>query len=1044
MKKTIILALSATFMFHAVMAQKAPDPKDKQLSVYETETPPMIDGKMDDPCWKNAAKTDSFHVFKSAKAPKESTEVLVTYDARNLYLFVICHESRMDKLRATRPQDSQDEKVFTDDSFEVFLEPVEPKEGVNHFQFAINSLATRFDMAHPTSKWSAGAYTGVWQVKCGRQEKAWTAEFAITFYSLTHLDEFRCTPILGEKWRVNFCRSEQRLPEWSTWSFQDRGFHDRSRFGYMTFMGPRDKKLPCMTVTNPGQLKLGPSAIQGTVRNPTGSEIDLQLKLSISNADQKKRLISTNKIVVAADKERHFEIPYLITAEGSSRLFLELCSDKTPLSIGSVPFDTPNLGEILKKCAENLKTVEATLKKLSGDMVERLGGQWGGINKRRQELQSVYENRKTLRPDQWQTMEKDILGLRESAETFERLVSKALLKANADSLTPGFPVGMTVVDSFHKIKPDAVFLSSNKQISLSAARGETESFQVVLQAGDAGLKDMKVVPGDLKRIDGKGEIGKENIHWGAVGVIKRKLPKKGQTETGFSYHPDPVMSERPFALEPNELRSVWMDVYVPETTKAGDYKGKCEVLTNDGMRLPVEIALRVYDFTLPKLNSLRVEDWYNPQNVIYYYRQKDLPLEQFEKHAEMLSRYRYPCFPFSWQFAPKKVLVIEEPDGSLSFDFTELNKYLAISRKYGCRLGNIQMAPLLGWVQALSGTFGRPYFKILNRETGEIRDYPKRDDRSRKMEYEEIAHSYLHQELLKALWKNIKDHGWEDMIYSEHEDEPNDPVRFERYRRMAVLIKELCPGIKTTSWGVSPGDRRGTIGYSNCWGPNANHLEKRDMAAIRERRKEGEETWVYTCGPTSPDPSTGREVYDNAVDSPIIKNRIGPLTCWQLGLQGFFHFAITGFDAAMVKGLSWNGEKVPEEKQFHNVELPKFDLGIGMYVWPAPDGSLWPSIRLAAMRDGLEDYEYLAELKRKLDRLKVLDADNLLIEKYEPLLDLAPTVVQDEGRWTHDSGILSQRRENVAKAIESLNPVLRQLSPTLMGKPGENRKGKER
>ncbi|MBI2192159.1 MAG: hypothetical protein HYU36_09255 [Planctomycetes bacterium] len=93
---------------------------------------------------------------------------------------------------------------------------------------------------------------------------------------------------------------------------------------------------------------------------------------------------------------------------------------------------------------------------------------------------------------------------------------------------------------------------------------------------------------------------------------------------------------------------------------------------------------RVFDFTLPKRNSLRVENWFNPSSVITYYGKGDLTPGEFEKYARFLQRYRHPCFPFSWQFAPGKILIIEEPDGSLTFDFTPLNAYLEISYCVHC------------------------------------------------------------------------------------------------------------------------------------------------------------------------------------------------------------------------------------------------------------------------------------------------------------------------------------------------------------------------
>ncbi|MBN1864756.1 MAG: DUF4091 domain-containing protein [Victivallales bacterium] len=1024
---------------------EAPSPEQKRLDVYAAKIPPVIDGKMDDECWKDAAKTDLFHVFKSGKEAKEGTEVRVTYDCENLYVFFTCNESQMDKIRAIRPQDKQDENVFGDDSVEVFLEPFPPQAddayGVNHFQFAINSLGTRFDMAHPGLKWDASGYTGDWQVKTAHSGNSWTAEFAIKFYSITHEREYRGTPVPGEIWRVNFCRSEQRLPEWSTWSLQTHGFHDRKRFGYIEFLGLKDEKTPILKVENISPPRLGPSEVKGIVENPTGTAAKLTLNLTLNQAGQPARPLQDKTLDVPAGGTRPFNLPYLVDTGGELRLMLTMREGEKLLSLGSVPFETPRLDEILGRVRKEMEVLDASLKSLPDSDRDTLTSAQKKIMGKELALRSRFDARKDMPSDAWIALEKDVLLLEEESAVFRRDMSRAMLRRNGQAALPGSPLGMTVVSSFEKICPDDTFLSTRSTAELDAARNETESFQIVLQAGDSPMEGIRIESEDLVHENGKNKIPKENIRWGAVGMVKRKLPKTGDGIIRYAYDPDPIMEGKLIRFEANELRPVWVDVYVPGQSMAGKYSGICNVTLADGGKIPVKFSLLVRDFTIPEKSSLRVENWYNPLNTMYYYRQNDVPLEQFEKHARFLSRYRHPCFPFDWTFSPRKILIIEEPDGSLSFDFTELNKYLEISYRYGCRLGNIQMSPIMGWVQALCGGFGRPYFKILDRSTGEIRDYPvhKKD---RILEYEDTARSYLHRELLKALWQNIRNHGWDDMVYSEHEDEPNDPIRFDRYRRMAVLIRELCPGIKSTSWGVCPDDRRGTIGYSNCWGPNIKHSVKEGMPAIRERRKMGEETWVYTCGGSLRDPVTGGEVFDGQTDSTMLKTRIGPWTCWHLDLQGIFHFCINGWDGVILKDGIWNGEKVPEEKQFHNVELPKFETGNGMYVWPAPDGSLWPSLRLCAMRDGLEDYEYLALLRKQLDRLAVLDGENPLIGKYRDLLDLDPEIMKSAEIWTHDPQTLMKRRRELAAAVEELNPVLWELSPPLMGIPGEVHRGK--
>ncbi len=41
--------------------------------------------------------------------------------------------------------------------------------------------------------------------------------------------------------------------------------------------------------------------------------------------------------------------------------------------------------------------------------------------------------------------------------------------------------------------------------------------------------------------------------------------------------------------------------------------------------------------------------------------------------------------------------------------------------------------------------------------------------------------------------------------------------------------------------------------------------------------------------------------------------------------------------------------------------------GDGLLVWPGPDMTPYPSLRLEIIRDGIDDYEYLALLRRRID-----------------------------------------------------------------------------
>jgi hypothetical protein len=80
-----------------------------------------------------------------------------------------------------------------------------------------------------------------------------------------------------------------------------------------------------------------------------------------------------------------------------------------------------------------------------------------------------------------------------------------------------------------------------------------------------------------------------------------------------------------------------------------------------------------------------------------------------------------------------------------------------------------------------------------------------------------------------------------------------------------------------------------------------------------------------------------------------------------------------------------------------------------------------PSIRLEMLRDGVDDYEYLVILRRRLaERRAALTPAQ--IAEYEALLDVPPDITTDLTTFTTDPAPIEQRRAAVARAIEQLSP----------------------
>ena len=62
-------------------------PAHREIKAIRTETPPKIDGQLDDACWQNSAKTGELIQFEPQRgAPAtQPTTIYLVYDANKLY-----------------------------------------------------------------------------------------------------------------------------------------------------------------------------------------------------------------------------------------------------------------------------------------------------------------------------------------------------------------------------------------------------------------------------------------------------------------------------------------------------------------------------------------------------------------------------------------------------------------------------------------------------------------------------------------------------------------------------------------------------------------------------------------------------------------------------------------------------------------------------------------------------------------------------------------------------------------------------------------------
>jgi len=201
------------------LTEKMEPPMDEKKVIYckFTRTSPIIDGRLDDLCWREATKISNF-VLSDQSLAKEQTIAYLVHDGNNLYVAFQCFDSQINRLKA-KTTDRDNYLIFADDCVEVFLDTNNDRK--DYYHFTTNPIGTRHDeecnLADKNVKWNPQ-----WLVKTSVGEKCWFVEMAIPFKELKPE---------GDIWGLNLTREYPNTSEWSAWSCTYGGFHNPEKFG---------------------------------------------------------------------------------------------------------------------------------------------------------------------------------------------------------------------------------------------------------------------------------------------------------------------------------------------------------------------------------------------------------------------------------------------------------------------------------------------------------------------------------------------------------------------------------------------------------------------------------------------------------------------------------------------------------------------------------------------------------------------------------------------------------------------------------------------
>jgi len=184
--------------------------------MVRTDTPPVIDGRLDDAAWANAALVDNLHQVEPIEyaAPYEHTEIYLLYDDEALYIGARLYDTDPEQITAQNLR--QNDSVGEDDRFYVSLDPFNNRR--SGYWFGINPNGVRSDGLYRNVSEFYSAWDSIFYAEAGRFEQGWIAEMEIPFKSISFDPS-------TDTWGLNFSRGVVRKNENSAWVSRDRAYN---------------------------------------------------------------------------------------------------------------------------------------------------------------------------------------------------------------------------------------------------------------------------------------------------------------------------------------------------------------------------------------------------------------------------------------------------------------------------------------------------------------------------------------------------------------------------------------------------------------------------------------------------------------------------------------------------------------------------------------------------------------------------------------------------------------------------------------------------
>jgi len=275
--------------------------------VRRTDSPPALDGRLDDPCWQDALTLEDFGLLGRGKTKADipPTRAWLAYDADYLYVAYFCGEPLAERLLLKAER--HDDKTWMDDCVEMFFNPSGDRR--RYVQIVVNaagvSMDAFFDGGPPSM--DMGYESGI-ETRTKINKDSWTLEARIPFARL---------PLAGpdKAWTFHLARTRARAGQHLTaLKSPTVGFHDIARFDRLKGISLPERPVG-LKQASLGSLHRGTNLAHGVLENWGNRPVTVTLSVRVAGIQKR----SDRKIELKPGAAETFEIPWRLDASAVGR-----------------------------------------------------------------------------------------------------------------------------------------------------------------------------------------------------------------------------------------------------------------------------------------------------------------------------------------------------------------------------------------------------------------------------------------------------------------------------------------------------------------------------------------------------------------------------------------------------------------------------------------------------------------------------------------------------------------------------------------------------